>query len=209
MILYNQPKTFVITIKNLETSETQFLDCLASATEFNWKIEKFIATKGTDVSTSTWANEKITPLLYKPTMTNPGVWGCFFSHYRLWKTCVEIQEPIIVLEHDALIKNFWKPLEINESLIKLHTRFKTFRYDEHSGNWSKSAHAYCITPDHSKKLIEFSKKIGAFAVDTMIGSNVVPFAHLNKKETSLIDRQNKTSTTNNLLLYDEKNINNR
>lgn len=28
--------------------------------------------------------------------------SCFMSHYNLWRTCVEINEPIMILEHDAL-----------------------------------------------------------------------------------------------------------
>ena len=27
--------------------------------------------------------------------------GCFMSHYKLWKKCVELKEPIIILEHDV------------------------------------------------------------------------------------------------------------
>lgn len=29
----------------------------------------------------------------------------FFSHYRLWKKCIELQENIIVLEHDAILES--------------------------------------------------------------------------------------------------------
>lgn len=37
----------------------------------------------------------------------PGVMGCFDSHYRLWKKCVELNEPIIVWEDDVeLIRPF-------------------------------------------------------------------------------------------------------
>jgi len=31
--------------------------------------------------------------------------ACFLSHYNLWKKCVELDEPIIVLEHDAVFVN--------------------------------------------------------------------------------------------------------
>ena len=27
--------------------------------------------------------------------------GCFLSHYSLWKKCIELKEPIIILEHDV------------------------------------------------------------------------------------------------------------
>lgn len=32
--------------------------------------------------------------------------ACFYSHYNLWKKCLELDEPIIIVEHDAnLIKD--------------------------------------------------------------------------------------------------------
>ena len=30
------------------------------------------------------------------------VGACFASHYLLWKTCIELDEPILILEHDAI-----------------------------------------------------------------------------------------------------------
>jgi hypothetical protein len=36
--------------------------------------------------------------------------GCFYSHYMLWKKCIEKQKPIMVLEHDAYLEkpeNLW------------------------------------------------------------------------------------------------------
>lgn len=34
---------------------------------------------------------------------SPGQLGCFASHYRIWQECVESQEPVLVIEDDALI----------------------------------------------------------------------------------------------------------
>ena len=44
--------------------------------------------------------------------------GCFASHYRLWKRCLELNETIIVLEDDIVIGNdFRESVEIAASLI--------------------------------------------------------------------------------------------
>ena len=32
----------------------------------------------------------------------PGVIGCFYSHYRLWQKCIELDEPILVFEDDVI-----------------------------------------------------------------------------------------------------------
>jgi GR25 family glycosyltransferase involved in LPS biosynthesis len=199
MILYNQPKTFVITLDNLDISESQFNECLESAKKFNWTIEKFSASRGTDITENSWKEISVTPLYYKKTMELPGVWGCFFSHFRLWNMCIALDEPIVILEHDSIIQGPWPNLEIDNEIVKLHKQYKTVRFDEDSGNWTKSAHAYCLLPKHAKTLINFSRNFGAYAVDVMIGSFVIPFKHYNsKKDVSLVERQHKFSTTNEL-----------
>lgn len=199
MILKKQPKTFVITLDNIEISESQFNDCQQSAKKFDWKIEKFSAINGTTITADSWKEINVTPLYNKRTMDRPGVWGCFFSHYTLWHRCLELNEPIVILEHDSVIQNFWPELEIDNEIIKLHRQYKTTRVDEDSGNWTKSAHAYCLLPIHALKLINFAKSKGAYAVDVMIGTNVINFKHFNsKKETSLVERQHKFSTTNEI-----------
>ncbi len=33
--------------------------------------------------------------------------SCTYSHYRLWKKCVELDEPIVILEHDSVCKSEW------------------------------------------------------------------------------------------------------
>jgi hypothetical protein len=199
MILKTQPKTFVIVMDNFDISENQYADCEASANINNWKLQRFSATIGTTITQNDWKSIQVNPLLHKKTMDKFGVHGCFFSHFRLWKKCVELNEPIVILEHDAVITAPWPEVFLKDSLIKLHHRFKTMRHDDDSGEWSKSAHAYCLSPNHATKLINFSQTVGAYAPDVMIGTKVVSLSFLNKKtERSLVERQNTYSYTNNL-----------
>ena len=195
MILEKQPKTFVIAIKGHPVSELQLRDCLDSARQFNWNVETFWGVDGRTITTETWKLEGLTPRLDKPTMNRLGVQGCFLSHWNLWNKCVELNEPIIILEHDALIQDFWNTIEIDNAIIKLHRHYsrKNTKLDNDTGEWSKSGHAYCILPSHAKKLINFVKKYGAFEVDRIIGSKVIPFTHLGSP--SLVERQNSYSTT--------------
>ncbi|GFH46224.1 hypothetical protein CTEN210_02698 [Chaetoceros tenuissimus] len=38
-----------------------------------------------------------------------GMIGCFLSHRKCWQTCVELNEPLLVLEDDVVLKdNFWE-----------------------------------------------------------------------------------------------------
>lgn len=197
MILKKQPKAFVIAIKDHPVSESQLQDCLNSAKEFNWNVEVFWGVNGVTVNKDTWAAENLVPRLDKPTMGKPGVQGCFLSHYSLWKKCIELNEPIIILEHDAIIQQSWNMLELTDAIVKLHRHYseKNIRSDPDSGVWSKSGHAYCLTPAHANTLIEFVKRVGAYEVDIIMGTKVIPVKYL---KPSWVERQNTYSTTENL-----------
>lgn len=198
MKLFKQPKTFVIAIKGHAISEQQLTECLDSATKFHWKVETFWGVDGRTITEDTWKKECITPRLDKPTMSKPGVQGCFLSHWALWKKCIELNVPIIILEHDALIQDYWKPLSIDQSVVKLHRYYKqkSPKYDDDSGLWSPSGHAYCITPYHASKLIEFVHKTGAYEADRILGTKVVGLEHLGNP--SLVERQDSYSTTTHI-----------
>lgn len=197
MILDKQPKTFIIALKDHPVSEAQLQDCIASAKKYNWDVEVSWGVYGNTITSDTWNYEQITVRTDKPTINNPGVQGCFLSHWSLWKKCIEINEPIIILEHDAVILTPWKSLELNNSIIKLHRQYsqKRVRTDEHSGVWTKSGHAYCISPDHARVLINFVKDVGAYEVDIIMGTKVISVEHITP---SWVERQNTFSTTTNL-----------
>lgn len=197
MILYKQPKAFVIAIKGHPVSESQLQSCINSAKEFNWNVEVFWGINGKTITQETWTTEKLVPRFDKPTMGKPGVQGCFLSHYTLWKKCIELNEPIIILEHDAIIQQPWETLDLTNSIIKLHRHYseKNIRSDPDSGFWSKSGHAYCLAPIHAKTLIEFVKRVGAYEVDIVMGTKVIPVGYL---KPSWVERQNTYSTTENI-----------
>jgi hypothetical protein len=198
MMLKTQPKTFVIAIKGHSVSEAQLKDCLTSAEKFNWNVEVFWGINGNTLTEKSWEDINVKPLLNKPTMNRKGTWGCFFSHWLLWNKCIELNEPIIVLEHDAIIQEAWRPIKIDEAMIKLHRYYKqkNIKYDDDSGTWSPSTHAYCILPKHATQLINFAKTVGGYETDRMMGSNVLLVEHLGKP--SMIERQDSYSTTENL-----------
>jgi hypothetical protein len=198
MILSAQPKTFVIAIKGHIISESQLSDCLQSAERHNWNVEVFWGVNGNFLTDESWKKIGVTPLMNKPTMHRRGTWGCFFSHWQLWHKCLEINESIVVLEHDAVIQEPWRPIEIDEAMIKLHRYYKqkNIKYDDDSGIWSPSTHAYCILPKHAEQLINFARTVGGYETDRMMGDQVLKVEHLGKP--SLVERQNNYSTTENL-----------
>lgn len=50
-------------------------------------------------------------------MSRPGVIGCFYSHYKLWKKCQELDEPIMIFEDDVKFFRGYYPVEFEDVLI--------------------------------------------------------------------------------------------
>lgn len=46
--------------------------------------------------------------------------GCFASHYLMWETCVQLGEPIIVLEDDAMLTPSFMPFYANAGQFAQH-----------------------------------------------------------------------------------------
>lgn len=129
-----------------------------------------------------------------------GVLGCFFSHYYLWQKCIELNKPIVILEHDGY---FIKP--INESILDTFTDvLKLDRLDPYSksynslieqesntpirvekyknpkpkkiedtGNYFKGAYSYIIKPQAARKLVNWITHHGHLPADQQIGDKIV------------------------------------
>jgi glycosyl transferase family 25 len=193
MILQQQPKTFVIALKDHEISLNQLEDCKASANMHGWKVETFWGVNGRTITEEDWKKIQVIPVTDRP-----GQRGCWFSHFLLWNKCLELNEPIVVLEHDAVIQRPWEPLEIKKSMIKLHRHYRKDPMNRKwnhpvTGQWSPSTHAYCLLPEHAKKLIEAAKKIGCYNADVFLGDKIIGVELLGEPE--LVARQNTFSTT--------------
>ena len=85
MILSNQPKTFVIALKNHPISEQQLKDCLDSSKKNNWQVEIFWGVYGNTLTAKDWNDIQVKSYIGKP-----GAEGCWFSHYFLWKKLLDL-----------------------------------------------------------------------------------------------------------------------
>lgn len=169
-----QPKTFLILLKN-SYFESLVTDMLKEAESFLWhNVEIFEAIDGNKVTDATWREHGLVWSNHRPLDNLPGVWGCFLSHWTLWNKCVQLNEPIIILEHDAKIRSKWdNNFNIDDiEILKLYHE-QTKEYDTVSGHWTIGAHAYYITPKGANKLIKFVKENNAFAADVVMGDKVV------------------------------------
>ena len=109
-------------------------------------------------------------------MNMPGVVGCFYSHYMLWKKCVELDEPIMIFEDDVKFYRGWIEVDWKDILILSlgKTAYLNPPYDDYlnnpSGNvqpyeWHTNSmpgtSGYAIKPKAARKLLKFYR--GYFA----------------------------------------------
>jgi GR25 family glycosyltransferase involved in LPS biosynthesis len=101
----------------------------------------------------------------------PGVKGCFYSHYNLWKKCVEINEPIIIWEDDILLTRNFIPVEWKDILVvALGHPTKSSKYidyllspsgppkaEDYSNTSMPGCCGYAIKPHAAKKLLDVYK----------------------------------------------------
>ncbi|MBU2896852.1 glycosyltransferase family 25 protein [Vibrio hepatarius] len=117
----------------------------------------------------------------------PGERGCYASHYRLWQKCVELNEPILIIEDDCLPTSHMKPSlahlkrmhEKGYEYIRVeHQKGKVTLLEEIDGGvqsvfWHNNlsgTRGYSLSPRGAKKLLEKSKR-WICAVDNYIGES--------------------------------------
>jgi Glycosyltransferase family 25 (LPS biosynthesis protein) len=98
---------YIITLKNNETSQALSERCQKSCADvgmpyFVW--EAFDGTGGDLNPPNTLKNQSWLKLMkftsYKMSMTEI---ACALSHISLWIKCIELDQPIVILEHDAIL----------------------------------------------------------------------------------------------------------
>lgn len=119
-------------------------------------------------------------------MPSKGELGCYGSHYLLWQKCVQINEPILVIEDDSKIKasiHKWYDkiaekvreygflrLESETNKCTLFEKESNTEYAIHfmSNNFG-GTRSYAISPFAAQKLLNGSKR-WCMPVDNYIGS---------------------------------------
>ena len=124
-------KAFVITLKDNDYSENKADECIKSAANHGLHVMKWYGVdkeRAEQVMNEnglkwTWAKNNTTndicPITglqqfpYTAKDINAKI-GCSMSHLKLWHLCVEFDEPILILEHDAVfVRGLPKDIEFN------------------------------------------------------------------------------------------------
>ncbi len=135
-------------------------------------------------------------LKYYAKFMNLGELGCYASHYCLWEKCIELNEPICILEDDVTLKeDFKEGLDFLEKHIQElgYVRLMYLLYDpnvrseplnhknheiqEHLGvikaySYGLGTQGYVITPKIAKVFLKYSQK-WVIPVDTIIDATFI------------------------------------
>jgi GR25 family glycosyltransferase involved in LPS biosynthesis len=191
-------KNYIIRLKNNAISEKYSDECIEQAKKFNVNVEYFNAINGLEYQTH--LNKlKIYPR-YKFKKGRAGVFGCFLSHYYLWKKCKDENIPYLILEHDGyfirplpenILDKFSDVLKldgydpysksyntlVNEEkeivIGKYHNYQAKFLEKNQTGNYMRGAYGYIIKPVAADKLIRWIDTNGFVPADQQIGDSIV------------------------------------
>jgi len=168
-------RTFVISLESRLDRKTLF-----AQTNNSLQYEIFDAVNGHKLSYKdlrskgfdTYKNWK-DPL--NGTHISHGEIGCFLSHYQLWEKCIELNEPIIILEDDAIVEDQFSVEEV-EDTFKKGCNFLYLGYREMNEATVLSSKfvvpkypywtiGYALTPEAAKKLVTLQAKQNIIPVD--------------------------------------------
>jgi GR25 family glycosyltransferase involved in LPS biosynthesis len=122
--------------------------------------------------------------------------ACTLSHLRLWKKCVELNEEIMILEHDALFVRRFKPFKWDGGVLGLNnplgaTRLSKVFYakaeaseagvsncpfvDEQNVPQGLAGNsAYIIKPAFAERLINKVEEVGIWPNDALMCNQLFP-----------------------------------
>lgn len=194
-------KTFIIRMKNNDISEDLANDLIKTLEKFSIEYSLFDAVYGDNIEDE-W-NKNNLRFFHKQNENKKllGVKGCFLSHYLLWKKCIELNKPILILEHDAqiirkipenILNYDYEVLNLDyasrvESDYELHLKSdkgkdiiswpiapkKKGWLSQANKSSIKGIHAYIVKPIGAKKLVDFAKENGTVPADVHVNSMFV------------------------------------
>lgn len=222
-------KSFIIYLPKFESSTKTALALKLQLEDFNMPVELFEGTYGNDAVKQMDQESRIVhpwgikgpdvpideshPSFKK--VIKPGVKGCFYSHYRLWKKCVELNESIIIWEDDIVLTRPYIPVEWSDVLIlALGHQTKSERYmnlltsptgEPASVEYAQSSMpgccGYAIKPQAAQKLLDtFSNTY--LPADNAINQHILKIEiHNHVMGIALVKKDGKKSLTTNVEIW--------
>lgn len=222
-------KGFIIILQESEYSYNIGQDSITSARKFGIDLEVHHGVNGFD-SRKLFDRYGIKRFLTRTIIDYPGHQGCFLSHFQLWKKCLDINEPILILEHDGvfirelpgdvlnhftdvLFLDSFSPYDSDYEVNVENSLCRPIKYHRPKGQiWHavgehlSGAYGYIIKPQAADKLINFAIDVGAAPTDIHMGRNIVDLVSTTETVVRLHNSYNdknikEKSSTENLSQY--------
>lgn len=177
-------RSYVITIMDNQKSVDSAERCIHSGkTTGGCEVEKWPATTPRNDLLAIMKTEGIESkgLIEKYSRPNNAS-AAFLSHFSLWKHCIDINEEITILEHDAVFTNVVNTFIPHKGCLSLgHPSYGLFNKPEKFGVnpltskiYFPGAHAYRVKPNAAKILID-QAKLYARPTDVFLNVETFPF----------------------------------
>jgi len=156
---------YIIRIKGHDKSERLAQRCAESCARVAMPYEFFDAVDGTSGTLQNVPDQQVIRLLKQVNKTlTPTEVSCLLSHFLLWAKCVELDQPIVILEHDAVMVQPYSA----------HNLFNVISYlgcNEQATGWPLQL----PIPPHGQmnENYRFLLRTHAYALDPMIARRLV------------------------------------
>lgn len=204
---YNQvaEKAYIIRVDGNEKSEELAKRCADSCAEVGQMYQYWQAYDGYENPIKPPKHESEIMNLIKVTdhYLTRGEVACALSHISLWNHCAQIDRPIVILEHDAVMAKPYSQHAVFNSICYLGSNeqveqgwgvYPTPPHASEGPNYHFicRAHAYAIDPAVAKNLLAHVIKYGICApLDILIRSDVFP---IHQMGVFAYDRRDKQTT---------------
>ena len=174
----------VITITSIEESVQVAERCIKSAEKFGIKVNKFSAYTPNDSPRKILREKGIESrgMVEVYSRTENAI-ACFLSHLSLWEKCIKYNTKSLIFEHDAVVVDkipinapFNKVISIGKPSYGRYNTPQTLGVGPlvHK-KYFGGAHAYMITPEGAKELVETAKSGKAIPTDVYLNLDLFPF----------------------------------
>jgi len=197
-------KAFIIYLKEVQSTIDSALECKRTAREYGldaWLMEGFTPSKADQFIKEQNLQPYLPgPKLFQIKWQKGGVRGCMISHYHVWKKCIELNEPIVVLEHDSRVVSETYRADFEDVL---HLDAHRFEQDPDKGkklvvedfvnirkgeNQLMGTYGYVIKPHAAERLIKGAHADGITASDMFVKDKYVRIQVV-KPRAVLVDSQ--------------------
>lgn len=184
---------YIITVKDNVKSEELYSRCKLSCDKVGMPSKKWHAYNGlgdTIVAPDHLRNDPVMKLFkISDHYLTRGEVACALSHISLWAHCIQIDRPIVILEHDAVMVKKIDFLNTLNSIVYLggaewaKDKWTIMPIPPHASEGPNyhficRAHAYAIDPHVAKNMLAHVLKMGiCTSLDMMLRADIFNITH--------------------------------